>query len=70
MKIIKDNEVDMKKEMTKKELINSITQKVKKADPQVQRMFKGFLKYQTKTELKKINKKVKVTYKGNEIKWD
>ncbi len=56
----------MKQEMTKAELIKSITHKAQKAKPMVRELFTGGLKYRRKKELIRLNNKMIVSRSG----WD
>ncbi len=55
------------KDMTKNELIESITHKAQKAVPMTRNLLLSGLKYKNKKELKRIDSKMRVSRNGNEI---
>lgn len=56
----------MKTNITKRELIEQIKEKTKKASPIVKRRLNSMLSYQTKAELQRMLKKARVV-KGGDI---
>lgn len=60
----------LKREMSKAELIESITKKAQRAQPMVRRMLLSGLKNQKIAELKRIDKNMKVSRDGWNISLD